>query len=280
MIFLAVIPHVGVVLSAFTVDGAWYRSVLPESYTLQHFEGMLGHPMAMNGITNSLIYASVAMIVCVLVGLAISYLNVRLKVTGGWLLDTLAMLPLAVPGLVMAFGYVAMTYTWPLPQLASFFTDIGLPGLASLLQVTGNAPNPMLLLVIAYATRRLPYVVRSASAGLEQTSGSLEEAAQNLGASTMYTLRRIVMPLIAANLIAAAILVFSFSMLEVSDSLILAQKQPDYPITKAIYSLFNRLGDGPYIASALGVWGMALLTITLVGASVIMGRKLGAIFRV
>jgi len=134
--------------------------------------------------------------------------------------------------------------------------------------------------VIAYTIRRLPYILRSASAGLEQTSGDLEEAALNLGASPMMAIRRVVVPLIMANLIAGGILVFSFAMLEVSDSLILAEKQPHYPITKAIWTLFNRLGDGPYIASAMGVWGMALLTVTLVGASVLMGKKLGSIFRV
>jgi iron(III) transport system permease protein len=122
--------------------------------------------------------------------------------------------------------------------------------------------------------------VRSASAGLEQTSGQLEEAAMNLGASPMLTIRRIVIPLIMANLIAGGILAFSFAMLEVSDSLILAQKQTHYPITKAIYELFSRLGDGPYIASAMGVWGMALLTVTLVGAGLLMGKRMGAIFRV
>ncbi len=72
----------------------------------------------------------------------------------------------------------------------------------------------------------------------------------------------------------------NLTMLEVSDSLILAQREADYPITKAIYTLFERLGDGPYIASALGVWGMALLAVTLIGASVMMGKKMGAIFRV
>ena len=70
------------------------------------------------------------------------------------------------------------------------------------------------------------------------------------------------------------------AMLEVSDSLILAQREGDYPITKAIYVLFERLGDGPYIASAMGVWAMALLAVTLVGASVLIGKKMGAIFRV
>ncbi|MEP0761214.1 MAG: iron ABC transporter permease, partial [Chloroflexota bacterium] len=62
--------------------------------------------------------------------------------------------------------------------------------------------------------------------------------------------------------------------------LVLAQKQQHFPITKAIWELYNRLGDGPAIASALGVWGMALLSVTLLGASVLMGKKLGAIFRV
>jgi iron(III) transport system permease protein len=69
-------------------------------------------------------------------------------------------------------------------------------------------------------------------------------------------------------------------MLEVSDSLILAQRAEHFPITKAIYVLFERLGDGQYIASAMGVWGMALLALTLIGASMMMGRKMGAIFRV
>ena len=69
-------------------------------------------------------------------------------------------------------------------------------------------------------------------------------------------------------------------MLEVSDSIILAQRREYYPITKAILELAQRLGDGLYIASALGVWATALLTLTLLAANAILGKKLGAIFRV
>ena len=140
--------------------------------------------------------------------------------------------------------------------------------------------NPTLLLVVAYAMRRLPYVVRSAIAGLEQTPEDLELAARNLGASQRMTLRRITLPLIAANLVAGGLLAFAFAMLEVSDSLILAQKQNYWPITKAIYELFQRLGDGPYVASALGVWAMMLLTLTILSANSLLGKKMGAIFRV
>ena len=82
------------------------------------------------------------------------------------------------------------------------------------------------------------------------------------------------------RIVAGALLAFSFSMLAVSEPLILAQQQADAPITKAIYNFLNRLGDGPFIASAMGVWGMALLAVTLIGASLVMGKKMGAIFRV
>ena len=67
---------------------------------------------------------------------------------------------------------------------------------------------------------------------------------------------------------------------EVSDSLVLAQKQEHYPITKAIYSLFSSLGEGPFLAAALGVWCMIFLAVTVIGASLILGKKLGALFRV
>ena len=88
------------------------------------------------------------------------------------------------------------------------------------------------------------------------------------------------MPLITANLIAGALLAFSFSMLEVSDSLMLAQRQDYYPITKTIYELFQLIGTGKYVAAAMGVWAMAFLAVTIVGSSLILGKKMGALFRV
>jgi len=102
----------------------------------------------------------------------------------------------------------------------------------------------------------------------------------NLGASRVTAVRKVILPLIAANLIAGGLLAFSFAMLAVSEPLVMAQSPQDFPITSAIYAFLTRMGDGPHIASAMGVWGMALLTVTLVGASVLLGKKLGSIFRV
>jgi iron(III) transport system permease protein len=139
--------------------------------------------------------------------------------------------------------------------------------------------NPVPLLVIAYAIRRLPYMVRSASAGLEQMSVSLEEASATFGASRFYTLRKITVPLVTANLIAGGLLCFAYAMLDVSDSLILAMKDQFYPLTKAIYALFLEQGKGDLIASALGVVGMAILATCIMGASAILGKKMGELFK-
>jgi iron(III) transport system permease protein len=255
----ALLPHIGVVLVSFSAD--WYQTVLPASFTTQHYQDALGHYLTVPSIINSLKYASLSVAFDIVLGLAIAYVIVRTKLPGRGLLDAVAMLPLAVPGLVLAFGYLGMT------QKGSFFEALN----------PGN--DPTILLVIAYAIRRLPYVVRSAVAGLQQTSETLEEAAQNLGCTPLRTLRRITFPLIAANVLAGGLLAFSFAMLEVSDSLILAQRQGDFPITKAIYELFNMIGDGKYLAAALGVWAMCFLGLTIAIASKVLGKKLGALFR-
>ncbi len=267
----AILPHIGVVLMSLAPPGSWYGTPVPQEWTLGNYELALGHPLAFGSIVNSLMLASAAAALDIVIGVGTGYLIVRTRVRGRNLLDALAMLPLAVPGLVMAFGYVALTLRWPFG-----------PGdpLEGVVDVVGATPNPMPLLVIAYAVRRLPYVVRSTVAGLEQVHVELEEAASVFGSRTIGTLRRVIVPLIAANLLAGGLLAFSFAMLEVSDSLVLAQQERFYPITKAIYSFAERLGDGVAIACGMGVWGMLLLTVTLVGASLLLGKSLGAIFRV
>ena len=95
-------------------------------------------------------------------------------------------------------------------------------------------------------------MVRAAVAGLQQTSVVFEEAAATLGAPPWTRLRRVTLPLIAANLIAGLLLTFSFSMLEVSDSLMLAQQAERFTITKTIYELLQLIGNGSYVAAELG----------------------------
>jgi iron(III) transport system permease protein len=148
--FVAVLPHLGVVLVAFSRD--WYGTVLPQDYTLDNFALALGHDLTVPAIANSLKFASIATLIDLVLGIAIAYVVVRSKLAGRQILDFLAMLPLAVPGLVLAFGYLAMS------QEGKFFSFLN------------PVRDPTILLIIAYSVRRLPYVVRAAAAGFQQTS--------------------------------------------------------------------------------------------------------------
>ena len=272
VICLALLPHLGVVLTSLSEPGQWYRSILPAEFTGDNYREALGHSMTVSSIRNSLTFSSLAVFFNLGFGIAIAFVVVRSTIPGRGLLDALAMIPLAVPGLVMAFGYLGIS---TLLSNKAWVKDNDF-----LLGLFDVRVNPTMFLVIAYAVRRMPYIVRSAVAGLQQTSATLEEAAANMGASPFRSLRRVTLPLITANLIAGALLAFSFSMLEVSDSLMLAQQAQYYPITKTIYELFQLLGTGKYIAAALGVWAMVFLAVTIIGSSLLLGKKMGALFRV
>ncbi len=269
---LALLPHLGVILVSLTAPGSWYRSILPDRFTLANYTEALGQEITLASIRNSLFYALGATAVAAVAGVLTAWIAHRApfrRLRG--LPDLLAMLPLAVPGIVTAFGFLALSrLLLTLPAVAAS------PTLSRSLDAIAS---PWLFLIFAYAIRRLPYLARAASAGFQQSAPVLEEAARNLGAGVWTTLRRITLPLIGANLFAGMILTFAFCMLEVSDSLILAQKEAFYPVTKAIFELYQLLGTGPYTASALGVWAMLLLTAALAGGSLILGKRLGALFR-
>lgn len=253
--FTALLPHISVLITS--LSDQWFMTALPENYTLKYYAMVFQQDLAVIGIKNSFLFASLSTLIDLLLGLMIAYIVTRKLIPFGHLLDALVMVPLALPGIVLAFGYV-VTYT-------DTFLD--------------PLHNPVPLLVIAYAIRRLPYMVRSASAGLQQTSLSLEEASSTLGATRFHTLRRITVPLVTANLIAGGLLCFSYAMLDVSDSLILAMKDQYYPLTKAIYALYLEQGSGEFVASALGVIAMVILAACILAASAILGKKMGELFR-
>jgi iron(III) transport system permease protein len=255
----AALPNLSVVLLAFSRD--WYASILPAGFTLEHLRAAIGQPLVVPSIENSLRYVSLSTALDLVAGTAIAYFIARARSRVAAVVDAAAMLPLAVPGLVMAFGYLAMSQ----PGRPLAFLD--------------PTRDPTALLVIAYAVRRLPFVVRSVSAGLAQIGPAMEEAAASLGAGAVRTFVRVTLPLLGPHLLAGAVFAFALSMLEVSDSLILAQREATHPIMKSIYYLSQLLGEGRPLAAALGLWAMVFLIAAIAFARSILGRKLGRIFR-
>ncbi len=260
LIGVAVLPHLGVVISSFAER--WFFTILPAQVTTQFYGDIFSNSINASYVTNSLLYSGLSTVVDLGLGLVIAHLLARESFPGKSLLDAVAMLPLALPGLVLAFGL-----------LTSF-------RLHGALEWMNPRTNPIFLLVISYSLRRLPYIVRAAYAGYQQTSITLEEASYNLGAGRWQTFRRITLPLIAPSLIAGSILTFCFAMLEVSDSLILAMETRFAPITRGIYEIMGRPSpDSASLACALGVLAMVLLGGGLYLGSRIMGQRLGGFFR-
>jgi iron(III) transport system permease protein len=263
VIAVALLPHLAVIVQSFS--DRWFFSVLPTEWTAAGYGEIIGSGLTRSSIRNSLFYSSFSALLDLVLGVTIAWLLTRKRIPFAGLLDALAMLPLALPGIVLAFGYVAGFDNFKNSWLNEYFNPRN---------------NPTILLIISYSVRRLPYIVRSAYAGFQQTSVTLEEASANLGASPFRTLRKITLPLVMANLIAGTILTFSFAMLEVSDGLILAMKERYYPITKMIYQLMGRIDpNAPSVACALGVVGMVILTASLLIAGKILGKKMGQLFR-
>ena len=258
VIGFALLPHFTVIIESFSEN--WFFSILPAKWTTANYSEIFGHGLTASSIRNSLFYSSLSALLDLVLGIMIAWLLTRKRIPFAGLLDALAMLPLALPGLVLAFGYVA-GFDFKIPWL-------------------NPRDNPTLLLIISYSVRRLPYIVRSAYAGFQQTSVTLEEASANLGATPFRTLRKITLPLVMANLIAGTILTFSFAMLEVSDGLILAMREKYFPITKMIWQIMGRIDpNAPSVACALGMVGMVILTASLLVAGRILGKKMGQLFR-
>jgi iron(III) transport system permease protein len=231
---IACIPQVGVVLVALSKE--WFMSVLPQRWTFEHFIQVVQHPLTTRSIVISTVLSLIASGVTLVLGFGMAYTISRGRTRMRHLFEALSLVPLAVPGIVFAFGYIG--------AFGGTILD--------------NRINPFPLLIIAYAVRRLPAMVRSVCAGLEEASRSLEEAAMMSGASPLTITRKITFPLIKRHLFVGGVLTFAYSMIEVSDSLLLALEQKFYPISKAIYALTGR-PDGAEVGSALGVVVMAIM---------------------
>src|SRR5829696_1940384 len=255
---LVLTPHLGLLLLSFAT--VWSFSPLPDAYTTAHYSRVFGESSIY--IKNTLIYSSLAAFIDVLIGGAIAYLIVRTKLIGRQGLNWIASAALAVPGVVLGIGYLRTFYNVQLPD--------GRP-LATL----------WIMIVLALAIRRLPYALHACHAALEQISVSLEEAAENLGATKVRTVRRIVVPLMTGGILAGFISSFATAAVELSATLMLVQSSSDAPLAYGLYVLMQSpAGRGP--GAALGVIAVILVAIcTLLSHLVIerSQRAMGAVVR-
>ena len=238
ILFLVLSPHIGLALLSFGT--IWSFSMLPDAYTLSHYENMFRS--AGPFISNTLLYAGLAAAIDVVLGTAIAYIVWRTGIQGRKWLDFIAMGAVAVPGVVLGIGYLRTFVEFNVPiidkPLASWWV----------------------IIVIAIAIRRLPYALRACVAALQQISIILEEAAENIGASKTRTVRRIVVPLMTGGMLAGFVTSFATASVEFGATIMLVSAESDAPLAYGIYEYMqSSAGRGP--GAALGVVAVLIVSI-------------------
>ena len=249
VLFLVLAPHIGILLLSLAT--IWSFSPVPDAFTLAHYGTVLRETPQF--LTNTLLFCGIAALIDVVLGVVIAWLVHRTRLPGRELLDLAAMSALAVPGLVLGIGI-----------LRTYF-DTRLPGGDSLATWWG-------MLIIVLAVRRLPYALRGATAALRQVHRSLEEAAENVGASKSATLTRITVPLMAGGLAAAFVTSFATAAVELSATLVLVTRDVDAPLAYGIYIYMqSAAGRGP--GAALGVIAVLAVAVCTWGAHAVAERE-------
>jgi iron(III) transport system permease protein len=246
---IALLPHAGVVLMS--VSKVWSLTYLPSAYTLGNYgEIFLRAPRF---ILNTLTYSVGAALLGVVVAAAIAYLLQRGRVPGKGLLDVLAMMPIALPGVVIGVGFLRVFY------------DVTLPGTETSLASTWA------IFVLAYMVRRLPYALRASHAALHQVHASLEDAAAVSGAPRVRAFRRVVLPLIAGGVTAGGVLVFITAAVEFSTTITLVSRIEQSPLSYGIY-IYSQSPLGRGAAAALGVVAIVIVALGTYLANRLSGR--------
>jgi iron(III) transport system permease protein len=232
VVFFSSVAPIGVLtIAAFT--HSWVEGLSVANLTLANFnEALFNNQVAVRGIINSFLLATGAGIGAVLIGATVAYVDLRTKIPGRRFLDYLAILPLGLPGTVLAVGVLLAFIRPPLVLYGTIW-----------------------ILLVAYIARSIPLATRSLNATLRQIDVSLEEAARVVGATQFEALRRILLPLTRPGLAVAFLLVFIPALSELSATILLYSSGAE-TIAIAVFRL-NELGQLEVVA-ALAVFTIAV----------------------
>jgi iron(III) transport system permease protein len=249
VLLIVLSPHLGVLLLSFAK--VWSFAPLPDAYTLEHYATVFQDSSGM--IKNTLLYCGLAAGLDVILGVTIAYLILRTTLPARQWLDWIATASLAVPGIVLAIGFLRLYkgVTWPGTELLITSTWV--------------------MIMLAYAVRRLPYALRSCIAALQQVHVSLEEAAESLGATKMRTIRRVLVPLMAGGILAGFVTSFTTAAVELSATILLTSAESQAPMSYGIYLYMQSVaGRGP--GAALGVLAIAVVALGTYLSHVVVER--------
>jgi iron(III) transport system permease protein len=208
-------------------------------FTLKNYYSASHFPKITDSIKNSILLGLGSASVVMVLTLLASWLLVRTKMRGRWLLDLLTTLPLLFPGIVMGLAILRFYLFVPIPVYGTLW-----------------------ILLIAFVTRYIPYGIRYTHSGLLQLHKELEEAAYTSGASWSNCMRRIILPLVTPSFLGGWVFVFLLSAKELSMSVLLVSPQTPV-VSVAIFELWENAQVGELAAFGV-IWTVILVSIAII----------------
>jgi iron(III) transport system permease protein len=249
---LSFVPYLGVALAS--VGKGWSLTPFPVQYTAAYFERVIVETPKY--IVNSFLYSTLAVVLCVAVGVPMAWILARTRLPGRDTLDGLNTLILAIPGTAIGIAYVRAFHA-ELPWL-----DVRLTSL-------------WIILPIVLAIRRLPYTVRGSFASLLLVHRSMEEAAASVGARGLRSFRDVTLPLIWRGVLVGSLFSFMTSLQEASAVLFLSLGGWE-TIPVGIFAFY--IAGSANEAAALGVILIVVAAVSVIVINRVAGARMGGMF--
>ena len=239
-----ILPVVGLLISSLMKYSA--PAITSEIFTLVHYQQIFTLQNILDALWNTAWLAVLSGAACVLMGFAISYMDVRRPGGATRALAFAGALPVAVPGLVYGLGLLWVYIQTPLYGTAW-------------------------VLLFAYIAKFLPYGIMTSRSGILQLHPEMEESARMAGASGLRVLASVTMPLMKTTLIAILVFVMLQSIKELSASVLL------YTQKSQVLSVltWHYMDAGNYqFAAAVGVVQTVMMLLLVVLTRAVFRVKL------
>lgn len=238
---IIVVFYVVVVFGSFTK--LWG---INNSFTLDHYH--YAFTVGWRYLADSLKLAAIATVIGGVLGITIAYVVASKRIIGRGLIDFLAMINFAVPGIVIGIGYIFAFNTPPIV-------------------LTGTA----MIIILVFLSQRTPAVVRDGVAMLQQLDPVIDEAAADLGAGFFRTFGTVILPLTAPALVAGMAYMFAACITSIS-AVIMVVSAHWYLITVELLAAVD-LG-ALSVAAVYGVLILLSVTAAIILMDVIISRVL------
>jgi iron(III) transport system permease protein len=244
VVFVIAVAAPYLTLLAVSVSKSWGLTFW-QNLTLQHYRFvLLDYDVTRRALVNSLVLAGAAATLAVLIGSLVGWVDLRTTARGRKLLDYVSLIPLGLPGIVVAVALIQFWLSVPVPIYGT-----------------------LLIILLAYTSRYVPLGVRSANAAFRQIDPSLEETARVTGAGWLRTFRSVTLPLARPGLFAGWLLVFVPALQELSASILLFSSG-SITLAVAVYNLYETGALEPVAA-------LAIVTMVIITAAIAIATRLG-----